>query len=721
MQPYSATFALENLTSQRTAVQIGEHSYRAEIGPEQGWVTETGPDGEKNFPIAHVMGGKNVYYFLTFLERGRLQTLPVAYDVHSKEWYDTAASGVRHFPAGPDDEPLHWTDSAYTFNTSCYNCHVSQLATNYDLKTDTYNTVWEEPGINCEVCHGPAEEHVEVCWKSPPDQVPEDLKIIQTGDFTAEQTNTMCAPCHAKMRPLTNSMLPGERYFDHYDLIALEHPDFYPDGRDLGENYTYTTWRMSPCLASQEFDCLHCHTSSARYRHKDDPDQSCLPCHEERVNNAFAHHQHPEGKPGSHCIDCHMPMTRFAAMNRTDHSMLPPTPAVTLAFESPNACNLCHEDKEASWAEKWVREWRSEDYQAPILHRTGLIDAARKREWKRLPEMLAYLKKEDRDEIFATSLIRLLVSCGDEGKYPALLDALKDPSPLVRSVAAEGLAGYFTPDGIEALLRATDDEFRLVRIQAAGALAGLPAVALPAGMEESLKRASEEMMASLTSRPDDWSSHYNLGNYFMTQGRLEKSLAAFKTATKLRPDAVLPLVNTSIVHARLGKEPEAEKALRRALELAPKNAAANFNLGLLLAGKGETEDAEWCLRTALEADPTMDRAAYNLGLLLASDRPEEAVAWLKKAREQNPKEPQYSYTLAFYQAQNGDTKNAIEILQSMVDEGMNYPDAYLFLIELHKKEGSQDEAERVMRQALSNASLSSRFREHLGSLLGKTP
>ena len=40
---------------------------------------------------------------------------------------------------------------------------------------------------------------------------------------------------------------PGDRYLDHYDLVALENPDFYPDGRDLGENYTYTLWRMSPC------------------------------------------------------------------------------------------------------------------------------------------------------------------------------------------------------------------------------------------------------------------------------------------------------------------------------------------------------------------------------------------------------------------------------------------------------------------------------------------
>ena len=29
-----------------------------------------------------------------------------------------------------------------TFNTSCYGCHVSQLATNYIASSDTYRTTW---------------------------------------------------------------------------------------------------------------------------------------------------------------------------------------------------------------------------------------------------------------------------------------------------------------------------------------------------------------------------------------------------------------------------------------------------------------------------------------------------------------------------------------------------------------------------------------------------
>ena len=151
--------AKKSLTPQAAEVKIGKLSYRADISGSTGWVRERGPGGEKKYRIEQALGGKNVYDFLTPLEKGRLQTLPVAYDVQKKEWFDTAASGIRHFPGGQAGQQVDWKDPAYTFNTSCYGCHVSQLSTNYDLKTDTYKTTWAEPGINCEACHGPSAEH----------------------------------------------------------------------------------------------------------------------------------------------------------------------------------------------------------------------------------------------------------------------------------------------------------------------------------------------------------------------------------------------------------------------------------------------------------------------------------------------------------------------------------------------------------------------------------
>src|ERR1035437_6265356 len=71
------------------------------------------------------------------------------------------------------------------------------------------------------------------------------------------------------------------------------------------------------------------HTSSGRYRFKDEAkaNEACLPCHAKTVEDAPAHTHHKAGTAGNECISCHMPMTEFARMRRSDHSMRPPTPA----------------------------------------------------------------------------------------------------------------------------------------------------------------------------------------------------------------------------------------------------------------------------------------------------------------------------------------------------------------------------------------------------------
>ena len=113
---------------------------------------------------------------------------------------------------------------------------------------------------------------------------------------------------------------------------------------------------MSPCVKGGKLHCVTCHTSSGRYRFKKEKfNNACLPCHEERVKNVAAHSHHPAESEASRCISCHMPTTEFARMQRSDHSMLPPTPATTIAYQSPNACNGCHADKDAAWADKLVR------------------------------------------------------------------------------------------------------------------------------------------------------------------------------------------------------------------------------------------------------------------------------------------------------------------------------------------------------------------------------
>jgi tetratricopeptide (TPR) repeat protein len=714
MQPYTFAFAQANLTVPEGPVRIGKNEYIACLGKEEGWVLERGPEGEKRLRIAHVMGGKNVYYFLTPLDRGRLQTLPVAYDVQARKWFDTAASGVRHFPGAAADTPVRWTDPMYTFNTSCYGCHVSQLSTNYDLKTDTYHTTWAEPGINCEACHGPAQEHVRVCQAAPAGQVPQDLKIIRTKPFTAEQTNSMCGSCHAKLSPVSASFKPGDRFFDRFDLTTLEHPDFYPDGRDLGENYTMTSWRMSPCAKSGKLDCRHCHTSSGRYRFAGDekPNAACLPCHQDKVDNAPAHTHHQADSTGNRCIACHMPMTEFARMARSDHSMRPPTPATTLQFKSPNACNLCHKDKDPAWADRQVRQWHKDDYQKPILEQATLVDAARRGDWRRLDAIFAYIGSKDRDEVFAASLIRLLHGCDSPAKWPVVIKALReDASPLVRAAAAQTLEGFVTPESLGALTQATADEYLLVRVRAAGALAGVPAEQLASDRREAVRRATAELLEALHARPDDYTSQYNLGNYWMQRGDQDQALAAFQTAIKLRPDFVPPYVNIAFVYNVKGENDKAEASFRKAIALEPNSPVIHLNLGMLLGEMNRPAQAEQAFRKCLALDPNSAVAAYNLAVMLAPDRPYESLRWCQKAYRLQPQEGKYGYTYAYFLHQRRETDEAVKVLKDMVRRSVPYADAYALLGQIYLQQGQLDEAVAVYRAAWGNGNLRQDERE----------
>jgi len=705
MQSFTAGFSRTALTPQVAPMKVGNASYRVVLGEKAGYVEEQGPGGFRKHPIQHVMGGKNTYYFLTPMERGRLQVLPLAYDVLQKRWYDMAESGVRMHAEGPAERPIPWTDSAFTFNTACYSCHVSDLKTNYDLTSDTYQTTWREPGINCETCHGGGEAHVALYTKDLKAKH-RDMRILRTTQMTTAQRNEMCAPCHAKMSPLSTGYQVTQRFFDHYDLVMLDDPDYYPDGRDLGENYTYTSWLMSPCVKAGRLDCMHCHTSSGRYRFASgNPNGACLPCHQDRVANAQAHTRHKPGTPGGQCIDCHMPKTRFANMNRSDHSMLPPTPAATLKYKSPNACNLCHKAKDARWADARVRQWHKDGYQKPALERAALIDAARRGEWRELPAMISYLGNPAGDLVTQASLLRMLRSCDDPRKTPALIQAIKHPSPLVRSAAVSSLNGAVTAETRDALVRAAGDEFRLVRIRAAAALSGVPLESLTQPMQESVRKATAELIASYMARPDDYASHTNLGNFYLDRGQTDLSIRSFETAIRLRPDSVGTLVNASMAYSRAGRLGDAERVLGQALRETPENAAANFNLGLLLAETGRTAQAKLALQKALKNDPSIAAAAYNLCVLTFPENKTQGLDFCRQAVRLAPRSEKYASSLAYYLAQTGNYSEALAALDRLKPGGSSSSSVEAMMGDLCIRLGKPQQALRHFTAALADPGL----------------
>lgn len=734
-RPFTVGWARDTLAAQTEPLAVGEIGYRVVVGDDGGRIVESGPRGERSFPIAMVLGGRDVVYPLVSLERGRLQTAPVAFDVARREWLDMAAAGLRHL-AGERDAPYRWTDWPFVFPAQCADCHMTGYSAGYNLEADSYTSQWAEAGVACESCHGPCGEHVRLFRPAAhggdtPSTPALSIVAVSRG-ATARRASEACAPCHAKRIPISAGFEPGDDFFDHYDLVAFENPDFHPDGRDLGENYTYTGWLLSPCAQSGQLDCLHCHTSSGRYRFDGgNANQACMPCHADKTTDPSAHSHHSADGPGSLCVSCHMPKTLFARMRRSDHSMRPPTPAATIEFGSPNACALCHADRDARWADERVREWHQRDYQKPVLERTRLIAAAREGRWNFLPAMLNLLARSERDEVTAVSLVRLLEGCDDERKRPVLIRlAAEDPSPLVRAAAVTGLKALAVSPAdpssamdaaLRAMVKATRDPRRLVRVRAAAALAAVPVAALAPADRESLAKAVDEFTTGLRARPDDASAHYALGNFHLDRGEYESAAECFENALHLRDDFAEALIHSSLALHALGRAAEAKAALERACRLAPRNEAAQMNRGMLLGELGETEAAEAAFRSALEANPRSARGAFNLALCLSEDRPDEALSWLREAVELAPAEPRYAYALAFHLQRRGYIKEAIVVLRSVVDAARPHADAHRLLGSLYEKQGNSGAAREVYRLATNHKGLPDSERLRFLRLLSALP
>lgn len=333
-------------------------------------------------------------------------------------------------------------------------------------------------------------------------------------------------------------------------------------------------------------------------------------------------------------------------------------------------------------------------------------------EWKNVDKMFEYIRNPETDDIVANSFIRLLVNYPDTSKAEVLIDALNNESELVRSSAAYGLGGIITDEVKAALLKACQDDIRLVRIQAANAILTFPQDQFTAEQKTIIASAEKEYVTSMTSRLDNWSNHYNLGLYHQNKGEMTEALNSYETAARLYPEAVLPLINSSVLYSYVGNNEKAEENLKKVLEYEPKNEAANLNLGLLLAEQGRMDEAEKALKTALETNPeNQPVAAKNLSVIVAQRGDlTGALKYAELAYKARPQDPDYGYTLAFYQVQNGKTDAAKETLKKVISTSPDYLTAIGFLADIYMKEGDNNRALKLYTDALKINGLSDQNR-----------
>ncbi|MGH7972194.1 MAG: multiheme c-type cytochrome, partial [Limisphaerales bacterium] len=479
-------------------------------------VTTYGLSGKtETFTPLRVIGNDPLRQFLVDFPNGRVQTLELAYDPHSNQWFNVFGNERRK-----PGEWGHWTGRGMNWNSMCASCHNTRLLRNYDEAGDAYHTTMAEMSVGCEACHGPMKAHDD--WQNQFGKSGREDPTLKK--FTHAQTLDTCGACHARRTELTADFKPGGHFLDSYDLVVVDATDrYYADGQVRAEDYEYASF-LGSRMHLRGVACTDCHNPHTM-KTLLPGNWLCLRCHNGSYTNApvidpIAHSHHKVfgftnlvsraetngqaisvavntdltsyrpreiAEQGGECVNCHMPQTVYMQRHwRHDHGFTIPDPLLTKEFGIPNACNRCHKDKTIEWALDACEQWYGPKMDRPSRLRAQIIARAQAGDPGAREPLVGLLDREDSPYWRAAEL-------GFLGRWSArpeivslLVTNLGDTNALVRTSAAAALEPALTASyaGVaEALEKSLHDPVRSVRIAAVGSLGDKVAPDSAAGLE----------------------------------------------------------------------------------------------------------------------------------------------------------------------------------------------------------------------------------------------
>lgn len=609
-----------------------------------------GPGGtEADFPLSETFGADPLQQYLVLFPDGRRQALPWAWDTRPREdggqrWYHLMAEA----PLSAGD-PLHWTGRDQTWNFMCASCHSTGLVRGYDAARDRYDTTWTEISVGCESCHGRGAGHV--AWArdvARPDVPHRGLEValrdrsggawrFAAGDARgiarwegpprqATQAGVeTCAPCHSRARALVADPLPGARFLDTHAPLLLARGEYHADGQIQGEVFEWGSFAQSR-MQRAGVVCADCHQPHSG-RLRAEGNAVCTQCHLPARFEAPEHHRHAAGSAGAQCVACHMPAVTYMGVDRRrDHAFSIPRPDVSAAVGAPDTCTSCHAGQTQAWAAAHLAAWhgppRGGTHPALAIHagREGARGA---------DTALARLALDRaHPAIFRATALSLLPSPPTRAVGEAIGGTLLDPEPLVRAAALRALDGLPPQNRLHAA-RLLGDEVRLVRIEAARALAPVPLTALPEAARPAFARAWEELLASERVAAERPEAHVNIAALLAQRGDLAGAEAAYRAALARDPAFLPALVNQAAFEEARGRPEAAEALLRRAVAAHAGEAEPLYALALLQVRRGRIAEATDTLAATARLAPDQPRYAYTHALALhRQGRVEEALAVL---------------------------------------------------------------------------------------------
>ncbi|MES9972033.1 MAG: multiheme c-type cytochrome [Candidatus Thiodiazotropha sp.] len=548
------------------------------------FVVADDPSGKTTqYKVDSVAGVSPLQQYLLDIGDGRLQALDIAWDTVNKRWYhlypdqDTSAGNG-----------MHWTGSYKNWNSRCAECHATDYRKNYDPLKDNYNSQQVEIGVGCEACHGPGEAHI--AWA----RAPGDFKIghwkgIGVKGLTETYLDSnpsseinLCAACHSRREPIgANSPKPGSHFDNHYRLALIRDGLYFSDGQIHDEVYVYGSFLQSK-MYGKGVKCTNCHDAHS-YQLKAKGNELCTQCHNSAGNIQFptlikkdydssSHHFHEAGTEGAECKQCHMPERNYMIVDgRRDHSFRIPRPDLTTKLGTPNACNSCHKDKSAEWAEAELVKRFPKNNQRTGGFAEVFYAADKELSDKSVDQLISLANNQTIPAIVRASALQRLLPVASGLDLDLIDDLLKDRNPWVRTIAANLSVISSDEDKQKKLLPLLHDPVRSVRLEAVKGFLNINLEEAPFAAGEAVQKTMKEYQQSLISKADFPEIQLVIGGIALTTKNIPAAIKAFQKAVEMDPQLIQAWGMLARIHAATGNATLSKQSLLTALKNNPGN------------------------------------------------------------------------------------------------------------------------------------------------------
>jgi tetratricopeptide (TPR) repeat protein len=247
-----------------------------------------------------------------------------------------------------------------------------------------------------------------------------------------------------------------------------------------------------------------------------------------------------------------------------DHSMSIPIPENTVRHAIPNACNLCHRDKDPAWAKRQVTAWYGSQSGQKSIRRADAFTEARRSNPAAIPALLEILSDASEAPWLRANAAGYLGNFPDNpSAYAAVLHAFSDGDPLVRATAAtvlkpsRGQRAEVAADLVPLL----HDPARTVQMSAGMAMVGIGVRPFPGADGARFEQAKELYRARAALYSDDAEQQFAAGKFFFMAGDMEGAAAALRASMKLEPATPAQYLLARSL-AEKGDFPQARKILQ---------------------------------------------------------------------------------------------------------------------------------------------------------------